>query len=253
MASYLIRKLDANHFARINPEPFYRYDENRPVVNVTEGHLQGVSPPGGSFYTTASAPDEKRIAILKASEPNLRWFQFIDEILSLCSKLGVETIINVGSMYDDVLHSDLIISGLASNQDLLSKMKQKNILPITYNGPGGIHSTLHWEAQKRGFQCISLWCHCPYYLQGATHFGLLAQIGSLLSFFVGFELDVAELHMSWKDMSKQIKALIEENPELHAMVNGLRKAKVLGSRVNMRDSGTKNGKIIQLKDFLEPK
>ena len=132
-------------------------------------------------------------------------------------------------------------------------MKQKNILPITYSGPGGIHSTLHSEAQKRGFQCISLWCHCPYYLQGATHFGLLSKVGSLLSSFGEFELDVTELEMSWKDMNKQIKALIEENPELHAMVKGLRKAKVRGSRVNMKDSGTKNGKIIQLKDFLEPK
>ena len=31
MASFLIRKLEANYFARINPEPFYRYDENGEV------------------------------------------------------------------------------------------------------------------------------------------------------------------------------------------------------------------------------
>ena len=124
---------------------------------------------------------------------------------------------------------------------------------ISYSGPGGIHSTLHSGAQKKGFQCISLWCHCPYYLQGATHFGLLSQLGSLLSFFGEFELDVKELDVSWKDMSRQIKDLINENPELNAMVNGLRKAKVRGSWVNMRDAEKKNGKIIQLKDFLEPK
>jgi proteasome assembly chaperone (PAC2) family protein len=253
MASYLIRNLKANPFARINPELFYRYDESRPFVKVDKGRLQNISPPGGSFYSFETGPDEKHIAILKASEPSLRWFQFVHEVLALCSKMCIEKIINVGSMYDDVLHSDLIISGLASTEDLLSTMKQKNIVPITYSGPGGIHSTLHSEAQKRGFECLSLWCHCPYYLQGATHFGLLSQLGSLLSSFGGFELDVTELDMSWKDMEKQIKTLIEENPELQAMVNGLRKAKVLGSRINMKDSRTKNGKIIQLKDFLEPK
>jgi predicted ATP-grasp superfamily ATP-dependent carboligase len=253
MVSYLIRKLKAKYFAWINPELFYRYDENRPLVEAEDGRLRNISPPGGSFYSTLTDSDEEGIAILKASEPNLRWFQFVDEIFYLCNKLEIKTIINVGSMYDDVLHSDRIISGLASSEDLVDMLKQKNINPITYSGPGGIHSTLHAEAQKRGFQCISLWCHCPYYLQGATHFGFISQLGSLLSSLGEFELDVKELDVSWKDMIRQIKALIEENPELHAMVNGLRKAKVRGSWVNMKGSGKKNGKIIQLKDFMEPK
>ncbi len=253
MVSYLIRKLKAEKIAWINPEPFYRYDETRPVVKVDEGQLKDLSPPGGVFYSALTGSDEKNIVILKASEPNLRWFQFVEEILSLCDKLSIRTIINVGSMYDDVLHSDRIVSGIASSKALVSMLKEKNIFPITYKGPGGIHSTLHSEAQKRGFQCISLWCHCPYYLQGTTHFGMLSQLGSLLSLLGEFELDVKELDMSWKDMRRQIKDLIDENPELNAMVNGLRKAKVRGSWANMKDSDKNNGKIIQLKDFLEPR
>jgi proteasome assembly chaperone (PAC2) family protein len=195
----------------------------------------------------------KGIAILKASEPNLRWFQFMDEVFDLCSKLGVKTIINVGSMYDDVLHSDRIISGIASSEELLAKLRQKNVSPISYNGPGGIHSAMQSEGQKRGFHCISLWCHCPYYLQGATHFGMLSQLGSLLSFLCDFELDVKELEESWKELNKQIQNLVEENPELNAMIRGLRKAKVRGSWASMKDTEKKNGKIIQLKDFLGPR
>ena len=80
MVSYLIRKLKAKKIAWINPEPFYRYDENRPLVNIEDGRLMGISPPGGSFYTTLTDSDEKGIVILKASEPNLRWFQFMDEM-----------------------------------------------------------------------------------------------------------------------------------------------------------------------------
>jgi len=159
MVSYLIRKLKAKKFAWINPELFYRYDENRPVVKVAEGRLREISPPGVSFFSARNGPEKEGIVILKGSEPNLRWFQFVDEVLSFCKELKIRKIINVGSMYDDVLHSDRIISGLASDDDLVSHLKQKDILPITYSGPGGIHSTLHAEAQKRGFKCISLWCH----------------------------------------------------------------------------------------------
>ena len=253
MVSYLIRKLDATKIAWINPEPFYRYDENRPNVNIDEGHLRTIAPPGGSFHVSqVDLEDGKGIAILKAREPNLRWFQFVDETLGLCSELGIRTIINVGSMYDDVLHSDRIISCIASDEELLIRLKQRNVSPISYKGPGGIHSTLHAEAQKRGFHCVSLWCHCPYYLQGATHFGMLSQLASLLSFLCGFDLDVSELETSWKELKKQIQDLVEENPELSAMISGLRKAKVRGSWASMKDAGIKNGKIIQLKDFLGP-
>ena len=253
MVSYLIRKLHAKKFAWINPEPFYRYDENRPKVKIEAGRLKRITPPGGSFHVSqAELEDGTGIAILRASEPNLRWFQFVDEVLGLCSKLGVKTIIIVGSMYDDVLHSDRIISCIASSEELLFRLRQKNVSPISYKGPGGIHSTLHSEAQKRGFHCVSLWGHCPYYLQGATHFGMLSQLASLLSFLCEFDLDVSELKASWKELKRQIQDLIGENPELSAMINGLRKAKVRGSWASMKDAGRKNGNIIQLKDFLEP-
>jgi proteasome assembly chaperone (PAC2) family protein len=253
MASYLIGKLKAERFAKINPETFYSFDKSRPLVNIEQGSLKGISPPGGSFYAAKTGPDENDLVILKANEPNLHWLHFAAEIFSVCDKLGVKTFISLGSMYDNVLHSDRIISGIASNETLLNKLKQKDVLPINYRGPGAIHSTLHSEAAKRGFQCISLWCHCPYYLEGATHFGLLSHLGSLLSFLGGFTLNIEEVETSWKELNRQIQGLIETNPELEAMISGLRKAKVRGSWASMGDSVKKGEKVIHLTDFLKPK
>ena len=78
MASYLIRKLEAKYFARINPDLFYRYDENRPIANIEHGILKSVSLPNGSFYAVRTGSDESDLVILKASEPNLRWLNFAD-------------------------------------------------------------------------------------------------------------------------------------------------------------------------------
>jgi len=253
MVSYLIRKLKADHFAKINPDLFYRYDENRPLVRIEDGTLKSVSPPGGSFYAAHTGSNGRDLVILRANEPNLRWFHFAEEVFALCEKLGIKTVITLGSMYDNVLHSDRIISGIASNEDLFSKLKQKNVIPINYQGPGAIHSTIHSEGQKRSFQCISLWCHCPYYLQGATHFGLVAHLGYLLSFLGEFDLDMEELETSWKELNRQIQGLVERNPELHAMIDELRKAKVKGSWASMKESVKKGHKIIHLKDFLKPR
>jgi proteasome assembly chaperone (PAC2) family protein len=252
MVSYLIRKLDAERFAKINPDLFYRYDETRPVVNIKKGALKSVAPPGGSLYAARTGSGENDLVLLKAHEPNLRWLHFVNELFSLCEKLDIKTVITLGSMYDNVLHTDRIISAIASEEDLFSKLEQWNVIPIDYHGPSAIHSLIQSEGQKRGFQCISLWCHCPYYLQGTTHFGLLSQLASLLTFIGGFGLDTLELDTSWKELNRQIQGLIEKNPELQTMISELRKAKVRGSWASLKESAEKGSKVISLEDFLKP-
>ena len=43
MVDYLIEKLDAKAFGRILPDPFYRFDENRPLVEIEEGLLKKIT------------------------------------------------------------------------------------------------------------------------------------------------------------------------------------------------------------------
>jgi proteasome assembly chaperone (PAC2) family protein len=250
MVDYLIRKLEATPFGKINPDHFYRFDENRPLAEIEDGRLKSLEPPGGIFYTAVREHIGRDIIILKASEPNLQWFRFTDTLLSLCRMTGVKTIISLGSMYDNVLHTDKIISGLASSEEILVRLKEKNVVPISYKGPSAIHSTINLEAQKMGFEYLSLWCHCPYYLQGTTHFGLLAHLGDFLSDWCGFSLDTGELSITWRELSKQIQAIIDKNPELQGMIQDLRKTKFRGE---VWDMGKRSDKIIKIEDFLKPK
>jgi hypothetical protein len=154
-------------------------------------------------------------------------------------------------MYDNVLHSDRIVSGIASDEKLVSELEEHRIRLIDYQGPSAIHSVLQSEGLKGGFQCASLWCHCPYYLQGTTHFGVLSHLGSLLSLLGGFELDVEELESNWRRLNEQIKLLVEGNPELQTMIDKLRKAKVRGSWDSLKQSLKKDEKVINLQDFLD--
>ena len=252
MATYLIRKLKARSFARIDPDTFYSYDTDRPMVNIEAGTLKSLSPPGGSFYAARTGSGGNDLVILEADEPSLRWFHFVDELFSLCGNLGVETIITLGSMYDNVLHTDRIISGITSNKDYFSKLRQKDVIPVSYHGPGAIHSIIQSEGEKRGFQCISLWCHCPYYLQNATHYGFLSHLGALLSFLGQFELHTEDLEASIKELDEQIEKLIENSLEIQDIINEIRRAKVRGSWASMKKS-IKGEKVINLKDFLKPR
>ena len=249
MVNYLIGKFKAQVFGKIDSDLFYRFDENRPLVKIQDGLLEDLSPPGGFFYTADRSLAGRDIVLLKATEPSLRWFQFTDALASLSKKLGVRTIFSLGSMYDNVLHTDTVISALVSNQALLPRLKEKNVMTVSYEGPGAIHSLIHKASKKQGIECISLWCHCPYYLQGTTHFGLLSHLGSLLASLGGFEFDGTELETNWKELNKEIQGIIDKNPELQGMIHDLRKAKIKGSW----DTARKSDNVIHLEDFMNPR
>ncbi len=249
MVAYLIRKLEARLFASIDPDVFFRYDVLRPDVDIKDGAMVRFDPPGGSIYAAHLDADPNDIVILEADEPNLQWNHFARGLFSLCRELGIKTVISLGSMYDNVLHSDRIISGIASHEDALSRLKQKGVIPVSYQGPGAVHSTLQFEGVKQGFQCISLWCHCPYYLQNTKHYGLLSHLAGVLSFLGEFELDIQDLELQWKGIEIQIEKIIENSSELQVMIDNIRKAKVRGTWQDLKRS-TRGEKVIDLADFL---
>lgn len=252
MAAYLIRKFDAQRFGNIDPDVVYRYDVLRPEVDIEEGELVGFDPPGGSIF--AACPDDcpNDLVFLEADEPSLQWNSFVKELFSICGKLGVKTVISLGSMYDNVLHSERIISGIASHKDIHSALMQKGIIPVSYRGPGAIHSTIQFEGAKQGFQCISLWCHCPYYLQNTKHYGLLSHLADVLSFLGKFTLDTQDLEARWKGIESQIEEIIKNSTELQTMISDIQRAKVKGTWQDFKKS-IKGEKVIDLTDFLTPR
>ena len=135
---------------------------------------------------------------------------------------------------------------------MTSLLRQKGVNSISYEGPSAIHSFIHAEGLKRNYACINLWCHCPVYLQGTTHFGILAHLGKLLASLGGFEINTDDLEVSWEKLNTQIENLIDNNAELQAVVKELRKAKTRGSDTALKGA-VKDEKIINIQDFLQPK
>jgi hypothetical protein len=75
---------------------------------------------------------------------------------------------------------------------------------------------------------------------------MLAAIG-------GFDLNIEDLETSWEKLSIQIENLIENNAELQAVINELRKAKLRGAAAKMTGAIKSDEKIINIQDFLQPK
>lgn len=251
MLDYLIKRLGATRFARIDPNNFYRFDDERPVVKVEGGRLKEVSLPEAAFYAAHDEETGVDLILFKATEPHLRWSLFVEIILSVCKQLGVELMISLGGLQDNVVHTDIVISGLASSEELLERLKQNLVIPAEYEGPGAIHSLILQQAKEISIEGISLWGHCPFYLQG-THLRLLSRMATILTDLAGFKVETDELDKAWTHLARSIQRFIDENPELQKVIKEIMKSKTPGEAESSRLE-RKDGKVIYLDDFFKPK
>lgn len=239
--------------ARLDGDHYFSYDETRPQVEIIEGRLKKVSPPGGTFHLVTPDPGRPLI-LLKAHEPHLRWDQFAGALMDFATKLNISTIITLGSMYDSVLHTERVISALVSSDPLAQQLRSIGIDPVNYKGPSAVHGNIHLEAQKRGFDAISFWCHCPHYLQGAVHFGLLARLGQTLAQWGKFEFDTTELEKNSRELDHQIEKLVKTNPKLGDVITELKKLRLSsGGRSLTAPHPDKETKVIDITRFFNPK
>jgi proteasome assembly chaperone (PAC2) family protein len=251
-AAYLVETLQAVSIGHIDPDACYRYDENRPVVKIETGDLKSITPPGGGFFAIATHPGENDLVILIADEPSLNWYRFSQELVDLAHQLGTPGVITLGSMFDNVLHTDRIISAVTTGSDFEGVISRHRVIPINYHGPSAIHTIILDACRKRAVAGASLWGHCPAYLQGITHHGMMLQLVRLLADMASFSLETEALEAHWEALEIQIQKLITDNPKLQGIMDQIRKKKREGAMQNLGQNGDEQGKVINLQDFLDP-
>jgi proteasome assembly chaperone (PAC2) family protein len=250
LVHYLMRVTSAAPLAEIDPDPFYRYDQQRPTVRISQGRLEAFTPPEAKFFYAKTASNEKPdLIFFRGEEPTLCWQQFVARFFEVCGRFGEVTLLSVGGLYDRVLHTEALFSAFYTSGALLTKLPGR-VQPATYSGPGSIHALLHAEAKRRGLPALSLWAHCPHYIQNTTHFGLVAELVAMVAAFTGFDLDNKPLMARWEKVERQIEALADENEEVREVIEGLRQEHHLGT---LPEGGhpayETETKIFRLEDF----
>ena len=240
---YLIEKKGALLIAEINPDYFYQFTQNRPVITIKKGRFYGLIIKKISFYFFHNNEGKNDIILLRAQEPDYRWSMFIQILFHLCKQWGVSLIVSLGGMYDDVLHTEAIVSGVYSFGDWKNVLVNKNIPLIDYEGPSGIHALIMEKAETERHPFIGLWGRSPLYLRG-TNFRVVMRIVSLLASLFAFSVDVGELESSLKEFEDQIVGILEDNSELQEYIEKIKK--IRSGKLRKKDTP----KIINIKDFM---
>lgn len=216
--------LEAQRFATVDPEDFYDFTVARPHVRLEGGLYRVVEWPTPTFEWAPLRGSERDVVFLHAIEPALKWRTYCEQVLSLCSELGVTEVYTLGALLADVPHTRPVrVMGTASDEKYLS---QPGFRTSRYEGPTGILGVLHDACRVAGVPSASLWANTPHYLAQTPSpraaLALVERLGSLL----GERLDTADLQIAAASYDRQVEREMEGEEELGDYVRHLEEESV---------------------------
>ena len=220
---HLIEVWDAQLVAAIDPEDYYDFQVNRPIVGTAEDGIRRITWPTTQIYV-ARPPGAHRDAVLvRGIEPNMRWRGFCGEILATADELEVVQVVTLGALLAETPHTRPIpVTGTATELDLDDRLKLE---PSTYEGPTGIVGVLQDACVRLDIPAVSFWAAIPHYLPQPPcpkgTLALLAQIEDLLEISVPLG-DLPEESRAWE---RGVAELAEEDEDVAEYVRSLEESK----------------------------
>jgi proteasome assembly chaperone (PAC2) family protein len=216
---HLIRVWDARTVGVIDPEEFYDFQVNRPVVGHDElGHRRITWP--STHIAVASPPElDRDVILIRGIEPNMRWRQFCAELLAACDDLGGSLVITLGALLADTPHTRPIpVTGTATEPHLVDRLKLEQ---STYEGPTGIVGVFQDACIRLDVPSVSYWAAVPHYVAQPpcpkATLALLGQIEDLLETSIP-QGDLAEDARAWE---RGVDELAEEDEDIADYVRAL--------------------------------
>jgi proteasome assembly chaperone (PAC2) family protein len=220
--TFIGESLQAERFARIDPEDFYDFQSTRPQIAFTAERKREITWPGIEIYAARVPRAPRDLILVQGPEPSMRWRSFCQHIIDLAEALGTQLVVTMGALLADVPHSHPVaITGLASDDALVDKL---GLAETTYEGATGIVGVLHTACTDAGLPSASLWASVPHYVAAAPNpkaaLALVRKIESL----VAVSVDATDLENATGDYERQVSRAVQSDPEVQAFVQRLEEA-----------------------------
>ena len=76
--------------ADIDPEEFYDFQVNRPIVDIDESQIRSLTWPGAQIFGLATPNFDFDFIIVRGVEPSMKWKTFTHDLLDLADDLEVQ-------------------------------------------------------------------------------------------------------------------------------------------------------------------
>lgn len=219
---YLIRQWDAEACAELDPEEFYVFTDTRPQVRVVDNVQRRIIWPENQFYRARPPGSSRDFLILVGTEPNLRWRTFTNEVLDYASALGVTSVVCLGGLLAEVLHSrPPVLTGSISDPGLARRVSRLGLHRSRYEGPTGILGVLTSACRDRDIPAGSIWGNVPHYIGSISNPPVQSALIASLAHLYELEIDRAELDDAAARFKVQVSRAIASDSDVAAYVRQL--------------------------------
>jgi hypothetical protein len=215
----------ATPIGAIDPEDFYDFQMNRPVVETEAGWTKRLIWPTTRVSLARADPPglPRDVILVHGIEPNMRWQAFCDEIVTGLADLGVELVIVLGALLAEAAHTRPVPVSVGSSDPKL--IAAAGLSRADYKGPTGIVGVLQHTCAGADLPAVSLWAQVPHYVaQPPSPKATLALLRSVED-VLDLPLPLADLQEEAKAWERGADELAQSDAEVAEYVRTLEEAK----------------------------
>ena len=209
--------------ADIDPEEFYDFQVNRPIVDIDESQIRSLTWPGTQIFGLATPNFDFDFIIVRGVEPSMKWKTFTHDLLDLADDLEVQRIITLGSMLADAPHSrPITVTGSGAHPEIAKRL---GVEVSRYEGPTGILGVIADACLRRGIDAISLWAAIPHYASNSPSPKATLALVNALEDYLEISLPQGDLHADSLEWESEVDELAREDSDVAEYVKALEESK----------------------------
>jgi proteasome assembly chaperone (PAC2) family protein len=204
---HLARDLRATRLARILPEEFFVFTQERPEVRLRPDGGRDIHWPRSEFF--AWQPEGRDgLLLFRGPEPHQRWQAYTKALLGVAERCGVRRIVSLGALLAGAPHTRPVrVTARCTDPAAKGLLEAWGIYrPPTYEGPTGISTIVLDAAERRGMQHVGFMGQAPHYLPDSKN---PAAIEALVS-YVARLLDLSPDMSSFAEDIQEFRAQCDQ-------------------------------------------
>jgi proteasome assembly chaperone (PAC2) family protein len=205
--------------AALDPEDYYDFQVNRPMVTLVDGVTRRITWPTTRIGVVRPPDSDRDVVLLRGIEPNMRWRGFCSDLIGVCQELGVRSAVTLGALLADSPHTRPVpVMGTTSDSELSLSL---NLQKSRYEGPTGIVGVFSDACSQAGMAAVSFWAQVPHYVaQPPCPKATLALVRRIEE-FLDVTVPLGELPEAARAWERGVDRLAEEDTEVAEYVRSL--------------------------------
>jgi proteasome assembly chaperone (PAC2) family protein len=168
---HLVGDLGATRLARIDPEEFFVFTQERPEVRLKDDGSRDIHWPRSEFFASHPGNGRDGLLLFSGPEPHQKWKIYTKAFLDVAERCGVKRIVSLGALLAGAPHTRPVrVTARCTDPATRSVLEAWGIYRRpTYEGPTGISSVVLDAAERRGIQHVGFMGQAPHYLRDSEN------------------------------------------------------------------------------------